>query len=70
MDTLETLEMGSSTSDAPLLLPSTINLRGFSSLRHVTLVGSLHAKGPQAKKRQQVLKLQPHVTVSHRTSLE
>jgi hypothetical protein len=65
MDTLETLEMGSSTDDAPLLLPSTIDLRGFSSLRHVNLTGSLHAQGSQ-EQTQQVLRLQPHVTVSHR----
>ncbi len=64
MDTLERLELGCKTKAAPLLLPPTIDLKGLSSLRHVTLVGSLHAKGSEAK-RQQVLKLQPHITVSH-----
>jgi hypothetical protein len=59
MDTLRSLEIGG----YPLLLPSTIDLRKISSLRHLTLSGDLYAEGDEAQ-RQQVLKLQPHVTVS------
>jgi hypothetical protein len=61
MDTLRSLRI---TSDYPLLLPPTIDLRKISSLCHLTLSGHLYAEGDEAQ-RQQVLKLQPHVTVSH-----
>ncbi len=63
MDTLRSLEIGGSV-ETYLLLPPTIDLRKISSLRHVTLYGDLYAEGDEAQ-RQQVLKLQPHVTVSY-----
>ncbi len=62
MDTLSSLRIGG-CGLAPLLLPPSIDLRKVSSLRHVALCGILHAEGDEAQ-RQQVLKLQPHVTVS------
>jgi hypothetical protein len=64
MDTLETLEMGSSTYDVPLLLPSTVDLNGFSSLRQVIVAGTLFAKGTYVK-RQQLFKVLPLVVLSH-----
>ncbi len=63
MDTLRSLEICGS-DEAPLLLPLTIDLRKISGLCHATLRGDLYAEGDEAQ-RGEVLKLQPHVTVSH-----
>ncbi len=62
MDTLRSLEIGGS-EETYLLLSPTIDLRKISSLRHLILSGDLYAEGDEAQ-RQQVFKLQPHVTVS------
>jgi hypothetical protein len=61
MDTLRSLILGGSDV---LLLPPSIDLRKFSSLRRLMLLGGMYAKGEEAQ-RQQVFKLQPHVTVTY-----
>ncbi len=63
MDTLRSLVIRG-CNEAPLLLPSTIDLRKFSSLCHVTLCGEIYAEGDETQ-RGEVLKLQPHVTFSY-----
>ncbi len=62
MNTLKSLEI--CTGYSPRLLPPTIDLRKICGLRHVTLRGDLFAEGDEAQ-RGEVLKLQPHVTVSY-----
>jgi hypothetical protein len=63
MDTLSSLVVTEGYNSSPVLLPPIVDLRKISSLSRVTLLCTLYSKGDEVQL-QQVLKLQPHVTVT------